>query len=568
MKPSLLNRRLVALFTLAFVAVLAPCAAWGSKADDVAKKPVRLLITGAEDALWVVRAAEGEKNEKGETDDKFALVVRRPGGKWRTLQRFSGTPASIAATDTRLHLITAAPNPNSTAFSLSSNMQQILHMAPGPQWKLGSPPTAICTTNASGDKSDALGLIAVVPSESDKISTTTAASQPAGKFSKLLILKTDKGKWTQISEIANVPGATGAKISAISTGQWIYILVVPKDAPARLLAWEAKNEKSAWKDITFTDKTQTPLALSVLSGRAVLVTTGQADKINLAIHEIKGDTLTSQPQTITHQGAPLDLPLGTAPLTCSLGKTSESQLILLWKDAEKYHCAFVNLSGEVVQREEVPELTAENSSLDQNIIIEYVLLGITALLLGYILFSPRKQQIGPMILPARFIPGSLPKRFAAMLVDWIPFSVLGLIAIKYTHQDMTIEEIASAMMPTNQENFQVEMLLYMVAAMIAWIIYGAIMECRFGATLGKMLLRLEVTSADGTRPTARQAILRNLIKPIEIQWPICIFTVAIPLMNRTRQRLGDIMARTVVVEKQRAPIDDLQDDGQGPAAEA
>ena len=305
----------------------------------------------------------------------------------------------------------------------------------------------------------------------------------------------------------------------------------------------------------------------MLSGRAVLVTTSQTDKINLAIHEIKGDTLTSEPQTIAQQGEPLALPLGTAPLTCSLGKTSHSQLVLLWKDAEKYHCAFVNLSGEVVQSEEVPELTKESSSLEQNKILEYILLGIPALLLAYILFSPRKQQIGPMILPARFIPGSLPKRFAAMLVDWIPFSILGLVAIKYTHQDMTIEEIASAMMP-NQEGFQVEMLLYMVGAMIAWVIYGAIMECLLGATLGKMLLRLEVTSSDGKRPTARQAILRNLIKPIEIQWPICVFTMIIPLMNRMHQRLGDIMARTVAVEKQRAPIDDAQETGQDPPAEA
>ena len=152
MNPSLRNRRLVALFTLAFVAALAPCAALGSKADDVEKKPLRLLLTGAQDALWVVRAAEGEKNKKGVTDDKFDLVVRRPGGKWRTLGRFSGTPASIAATDTRLQMITAAPNPNSTVFSLSSDMQRLPHMTPGPPWNLGSPPTAICPIAASGDE--------------------------------------------------------------------------------------------------------------------------------------------------------------------------------------------------------------------------------------------------------------------------------------------------------------------------------------------------------------------------------------------------------------------------------
>jgi uncharacterized RDD family membrane protein YckC len=86
------------------------------------------------------------------------------------------------------------------------------------------------------------------------------------------------------------------------------------------------------------------------------------------------------------------------------------------------------------------------------------------------------------------------------------------------------------------------------------------MEIVFGATLGKMAMKLEVMSADGTKPTIIQLVLRNLIRPIEMSLLIIVFTIAATFLTRTRQRLGDMMARTVVVEKLRSPNpDDAQE---------
>ena len=153
------------------------------------------------------------------------------------------------------------------------------------------------------------------------------------------------------------------------------------------------------------------------------------------------------------------------------------------------------------------------------------------------------------------------------MIDSVPFSLLGILVTKLIRPDLTIEDIATALSPMaeQQQDIPAELILCMLGSSVTWITYGSIMESRFGATLGKMAMRIEIISADGKRPTVRQTILRNLIRPIELSSRIIIiFTIAMMLLTRTHQRLGDIMARTVVIEKVRLPH---SDDSQPPPEE-
>lgn len=78
------------------------------------------------------------------------------------------------------------------------------------------------------------------------------------------------------------------------------------------------------------------------------------------------------------------------------------------------------------------------------------------------------------------------------------------------------------------------------------IIYFTLLEGFFGATPGKMLLGMRVVQLDGSRITWREAIVRNLLRPID---EIVIYLVgAISFWTSPRkQRLGDRAADTVVV---------------------
>ncbi len=77
-------------------------------------------------------------------------------------------------------------------------------------------------------------------------------------------------------------------------------------------------------------------------------------------------------------------------------------------------------------------------------------------------------------------------------------------------------------------------------------IYFTLLEGFFGATAGKMLLGLRVVQLDGRPITWREAIVRNLLRPID---EIIIYLVAVISVwsSPRKQRLGDRAADTVVI---------------------
>jgi len=320
--------------------------------------------------------------------------------------------------------------------------------------------------------------------------------------------------------------------------------VVGKNDTTRLLAWNATDKKPTWKDIALPDKPQQPLTVSVLRKQPVLVTIAPAGwtttlpgtlsgnskppetaRIRLTIHTLQADKIAGNPQSIEYQGKPLVVPGSSIPQTCSLGKASERQLALLWREAESYRFALVDLNGEVVENKEVEELLKATPAFDITEILNYFFIAIPILLLAFILLGRRKGPAGLLILPAQFIPASVPKRLIAVIIDYVPFLLLASMALVALRPDLTTEDL-TAIMAQEQQNIPLEPILCVLGSLVAWVVYGSIMESRFGATLGKMAMRLEVASADGKKPTVRQAILRNLIRPIELSWPIIIFTMA------------------------------------------
>ena len=92
-----------------------------------------------------------------------------------------------------------------------------------------------------------------------------------------------------------------------------------------------------------------------------------------------------------------------------------------------------------------------------------------------------------------------------------------------------------------------------------------------GRTLGKRIVRTRVISADGRGLTTHAVVMRNLMKEVEVFvpgslilvggqmnafWQIVLIVwvlvlLAVPLLNRRRQRIGDILAHTLVVAEPR-----------------
>ena len=84
----------------------------------------------------------------------------------------------------------------------------------------------------------------------------------------------------------------------------------------------------------------------------------------------------------------------------------------------------------------------------------------------------------------------------------------------------------------------------------SWLMYFVAFEATFGATLGKLLLGIRVRRADGERIGWLGALVRNLMRVVDVCFGLVTFLLI--LLTPRHQRLGDFAAGTVVVRSSQA----------------
>jgi uncharacterized RDD family membrane protein YckC len=83
---------------------------------------------------------------------------------------------------------------------------------------------------------------------------------------------------------------------------------------------------------------------------------------------------------------------------------------------------------------------------------------------------------------------------------------------------------------------------------VVFLAYHVCLEWWFGATLGKFVAGARITGVDGGRLDFRRSLIRNLLRVIDAV-PIYLVAAILVLVTKKRQRLGDIVARTVVTRR-------------------
>ena len=87
-------------------------------------------------------------------------------------------------------------------------------------------------------------------------------------------------------------------------------------------------------------------------------------------------------------------------------------------------------------------------------------------------------------------------------------------------------------------------------AIVGWFVYFAGMENIWGATVGKMALRLKVIRADAGGPGLGAALVRNFCKIFGVYSPVGIVTTIVCISGSpAAQRFGDRLAGTTVVRQ-------------------
>lgn len=90
-----------------------------------------------------------------------------------------------------------------------------------------------------------------------------------------------------------------------------------------------------------------------------------------------------------------------------------------------------------------------------------------------------------------------------------------------------------------------------LAALVLWlglgVGYHTLLEWWLGRTLGKALVKVRVVNGDGTTPSLRASLVRNIIRLVD--WLPAFYLVGISgiALSNDSQRLGDRAGGTVVV---------------------
>jgi uncharacterized RDD family membrane protein YckC len=88
----------------------------------------------------------------------------------------------------------------------------------------------------------------------------------------------------------------------------------------------------------------------------------------------------------------------------------------------------------------------------------------------------------------------------------------------------------------------------MVIMWLLWLVYFTYFEGTSGQTLGKMVVKIKVVREDGSRCDLGAALLRNILRIIDHLPFLYLLGIILIAATDKRQRLGDMLARTLVVK--------------------
>lgn len=126
-------------------------------------------------------------------------------------------------------------------------------------------------------------------------------------------------------------------------------------------------------------------------------------------------------------------------------------------------------------------------------------------------------------------------RFVALIIDGIIFGMLGYL-------------IGAVTGGTSGAGFELEggpaFLYYLLS-----FLYYILMEAFMGGTVGKLALGMRVELEDGSPVTIGASIIRNLLRFVDFLPFAYILGMIMISTSPLKQRLGDRVAKTVVIKK-------------------
>jgi len=497
------------------------------------------MVAGDEKALWLIRTSSG--------GESFDIVCRPAGGKWRwAAKQRVGAPVAAAVVDGSLNVAFASGQ--CYVFGLEAGTE-----APGPA--LPAAPLGLFAAGELELESPA-GLAALLPAadlpttvSATSASTATSPSTAAPGGAAVEVVVNTPSQWQHLTTIRDLPADAIDRLRAVALDGALYLLVPGGDGRAnRLAMWH----QGQWRDVPLeqTLSDGNVIGMQAVGGRLVIVVAGpshESGKVSLQVASwnIKSGEFTYQP--VTADGKAAVWSSGAVPKAAVLA----DKLALLWQEGATAKLATCNPATGVLDPAEEITIFRQPPVDDRGRgIFLGMLWGVVTLILVLMVTFRPAGAARPFTLPQHLAAAPLGRRLLAAVVDLLPFQ-LAAVAYMRTSLSMTSKELWDLLIEAtfNKGPVPAQIAYAWAGAILLYLVYCIVLEMRVGATVGKIALRMRVVADNGEKAEWRGILLRNLVKVVELSFPVLLITT---VLDHYRRRLGDMLGRTTVVNAEYA----------------
>jgi uncharacterized RDD family membrane protein YckC len=137
--------------------------------------------------------------------------------------------------------------------------------------------------------------------------------------------------------------------------------------------------------------------------------------------------------------------------------------------------------------------------------------------------------------PVRFRSSYFLRRAGAAIADYSIYGSVYLLYILYFGA-------------ATEDGYQLSGCAHFLALVAAWLGWLPLPEAVFGRSFGKWAFGLRMVDVTGQAAAAAQAFLRRLLDPIDLLSAFGLVGLIVAKTNPQDQRLGDLIAKTRVVD--------------------
>lgn len=415
--------------------------------------------------------------------------------------------------------------------------------------------------------------------------TSARASAPTGEAPSLLMIeKTEAtsrpaGSYHLVEYQGSYWRPGGAVPADFSANGRVWLAI---SGQRQLLIWQAGSQSneihSAWRTEGHWQQCD-PLRLPAPPTAGFVTATGDQVVFAALVHQGAGTgslrcwvwgmpTAMKEPDPLLWQALASPIAEGDQPLDIVAGSAItvfQENLAVARPSAEQAEVGLWSLAdGKLVRPfTAVPTRQMESRPRSQRNLVDILLL---AVLMGVFLLVFRRRHetlLRPITLPPEVVVAGFPRRLLAALIDMLP----ALILVTWLWHD-SLEEFSEEFYSALGSYQQMQALVPPPALFWAdlafrgvYTVYCLVFELLWCATPGKRLMGCTVVAETMKPPSRLQILARNVTRLLELE-PALIFFLAVMFLTPYRQRVGDLLARTIVIEG--APpevVDDEDQDG-------